>query len=106
MVRRRDRKGLAGVDKAPCRRPPIHIRRPAPTASCCRSASIRWRMPPITATAPIWCWLTTPDGASLPGDFAASLAGQPAHGHVAIQLAENFEAGGQLAQAAGAGKLQ
>ena len=50
--------------------------------------------------------LTTPDGASLPGDLAAALAGQPAHGHAPMQLAENIDLGHQLAQVAGASKLQ
>src|SRR5579871_741133 len=46
--------------------------------------------------------LATPDGAALPGDFAAALAGQPTH----VQLAQAINADGQLAQAAGAGHLQ
>ncbi|HUA52367.1 MAG TPA: hypothetical protein VMB81_09390, partial [Candidatus Sulfotelmatobacter sp.] len=46
--------------------------------------------------------LVTPDGATLPGDFAAALAGQPTH----MQLAQAGGAGGEFAQATGTSTLQ
>ncbi|MBI3515633.1 MAG: FecR domain-containing protein, partial [Proteobacteria bacterium] len=45
--------------------------------------------------------LVSADGSSVPGDFAAALAGQPSH----VQLAQAVEPGAQLAQAA-ASRLQ